>query len=156
MYQTERQNESYFRALNIVWSTLKTIFQKIVWKQNPTGMWFIEKYLSRYNNSIFGWAGHTKEGKTFSNVSGQFRSPVLPLSISLLLVLFLVGFRNMDWVIQLDSQSGRKSPCRAMMDATYCSEALIWDITISTADEIFFLSTHPMFAVMYIRCCIGQ
>ena len=26
----------------------------------------------RYNSSIFGWAGHTKEGKTFSNISGGF------------------------------------------------------------------------------------
>ena len=29
------------------------------------------KNIARYNNSIFGWAGHTKEGKTFSNVSGK-------------------------------------------------------------------------------------
>merc|ERR1719210_67985 len=32
---------------------------------------------SRYNNSIFGWAGHTSEGETFSDVSdvqrGVFR-----------------------------------------------------------------------------------
>ena len=38
-----------------------------------------KKTLARYNNSIFGWAGHTKEGKTFTNVSGKSFSPLFPL-----------------------------------------------------------------------------
>ena len=124
----------------------------------------ITEIFRRYNNSIFGWAGHTKEGKTFSNVSGWSLPPSSSLVGKNILSSSLVGFSiflvHSRWsfpcwfvtslsslvnpnppfwlpnvLIQWGSRSERKSPCRAMMDVEMNEKRLLRDVSSCSSNH---------------------